>query len=77
MSFMIGNIRVYSRIRPFLPGQSQKLTTIEYIGENGELVVTNPSKQGKDSHRLFKFNKVFAPAATQGLMIYLSIWYLE
>lgn len=60
-----GNIRVYSRIRPFLPGQSQKLTTIEYIGENGELVVTNPSKQGKDSHRLFKFNKVFAPAATQ------------
>ncbi|XP_055821546.1 kinesin-like protein KIN-14J [Solanum dulcamara] len=60
-----GNIRVYCRIRPFLPGQSQKLTTIEYIGENGELVVTNPSKLGKDSHRLFKFNKVFAPAVTQ------------
>lgn len=60
-----GNIRVYCRIRPFLPGQSQKQTTIEYIGENGELVVTNPLKPGKDSHRLFKFNKVFAPAATQ------------
>ncbi|PHU28009.1 Kinesin-4 [Capsicum chinense] len=60
-----GNIRVYCRIRPFLPGQSQKMTTIEYIGENGELVVTNPSKLGKDSHRLFKFNKVFAPAVTQ------------
>ncbi|KAK4365374.1 hypothetical protein RND71_016732 [Anisodus tanguticus] len=60
-----GNIRVYCRIRPFLRGQSQKLTTIEYIGENGELVVTNPSKPGKDSHRLFKFNKVFAPAVTQ------------
>ncbi|KAK6783329.1 hypothetical protein RDI58_021126 [Solanum bulbocastanum] len=60
-----GNIRVYCRIRPFLPGQSQKLTTIEYIGENGELVVTNPSKLGKDGHRLFKFNKVFAPAVTQ------------
>ncbi|CAN4127364.1 unnamed protein product [Withania somnifera] len=60
-----GNIRVYCRIRPFLPGQSQKLTTIEYIGENGELVVTNSSKLGKDSHRLFKFNKVFAPAVTQ------------
>lgn len=60
-----GNIRVYCRIRPFLPGQSQKQTTIEYIGENGELVVTNPIKPGKDSHRLFKFNKVFAPAATQ------------
>ncbi|KAJ6388656.1 hypothetical protein OIU77_027084 [Salix suchowensis] len=60
-----GNIRVYCRIRPFLPGQSKKRTTVEYIGENGELVISNPSKPGKDSHRLFKFNKVFGPAATQ------------
>ncbi|KAF8413172.1 hypothetical protein HHK36_001148 [Tetracentron sinense] len=60
-----GNIRVYCRIRPFLPGQNKKQTSIEYIGENGELVVVNPSKQGKDNHRLFKFNKVFGPAATQ------------
>ncbi|GFZ01375.1 P-loop nucleoside triphosphate hydrolases superfamily protein with CH (Calponin Homology) domain-containing protein [Actinidia rufa] len=60
-----GNIRVYCRIRPFLPGQCQKKTTIEYIGENGELVVSNPLKQGKDNHRLFKFNKVFGLAATQ------------
>ncbi|KAK2975111.1 hypothetical protein RJ640_018913 [Escallonia rubra] len=60
-----GNIRVYCRIRPFLPGQSEKHTAIEYIGESGELVVANSSKQGKDSHRLFKFNKVFGPAATQ------------
>ncbi|KAL6502326.1 Kinesin-like protein KIN-14J [Orobanche hederae] len=60
-----GNIRVYCRIRPFLPGQSAKQTTVQYIGENGELVVINPSKPGKDSHRLFKFNKVFGPAVTQ------------
>ncbi|KAH9775526.1 kinesin-like protein KIN-14J [Citrus sinensis] len=60
-----GNIRVYCRIRPFLPGQSKKQTTIEYIGENGELVVSNPLKQGKDNHRLFKFNKVFGPEASQ------------
>ncbi|XP_073131148.1 kinesin-like protein KIN-14J [Henckelia pumila] len=60
-----GNIRVYARIRPFLPGQSDKQTTIEYIGENGELVVMNPGKQGKDNHRLFKFNKVFGPTASQ------------
>ncbi|XP_022760154.1 kinesin-like protein KIN-14J isoform X2 [Durio zibethinus] len=60
-----GNIRVYCRIRPFLPGQSKKQTAIEYIGENGELVVSNPAKKGKDTHRLFKFNKVFSPAATQ------------
>ncbi|CAB4310342.1 unnamed protein product [Prunus armeniaca] len=46
-------------------GQSQKQTTIEYVGENGDIVVANPSKQGKDSRRLFKFNKVFGPAATQ------------
>ncbi|KAL1192007.1 Kinesin-like protein KIN-14J [Cardamine amara subsp. amara] len=60
-----GNIRVYCRIRPFLPGQNSRQTTIEYIGENGELVVANPLKQGKDTHRLFKFNKVFGQAATQ------------
>lgn len=60
-----GNIRVYCRIRPFLPGQSRKRTAIEYMGENGELVVANPLKPGKDSHRLFKFNKVFRPDTTQ------------
>lgn len=66
---------MYCRIRPFLPGQSMKHTTIEYIGENGELVVANPMKHGKDSHRLFKFNKVFGPTATQG-SVYLSIKHL-
>ncbi|KAM0933650.1 putative minus-end-directed kinesin ATPase [Dioscorea sansibarensis] len=60
-----GNIRVCCRIRPFLSGQSRKLTTIDYIGENGELLVLNPSKHGKDAHRMFKFNKVFNPTATQ------------
>ncbi|XP_077218072.1 P-loop nucleoside triphosphate hydrolases superfamily protein with CH (Calponin Homology) domain-containing protein [Tasmannia lanceolata] len=60
-----GNIRVYCRIRPFLPGQTGKPTTIEYIGENGELLVVNPFKQGKDGHRMFKFNKVFGPTASQ------------
>ncbi|KAF8058396.1 hypothetical protein N665_1246s0016 [Sinapis alba] len=60
-----GNIRVYCRIRPFLPGQNSRQTSIEYIGENGELVVANPFKLGKDTHRLFKFNKVFGQAATQ------------
>lgn len=58
---------MYCRIRPFLPGQIQKQTTVEYIGENGDLVVANPSKQRKDSRKLFKFNKVFGLAATQGI----------
>lgn len=60
-----GNIRVYCRVRPFLLGQNERETTIEHIGENGELLITNPTKLGKDSRRLFKFNKVFAPTATQ------------
>ncbi|XVF50579.1 hypothetical protein PTKIN_Ptkin04bG0112900 [Pterospermum kingtungense] len=61
-----GNIRVFCRIRPFLPGQTGKQTIVESIGENGQLVVANPSKPGRDSQRSFKFNKVFGPAATQG-----------
>ncbi|KAL5230965.1 hypothetical protein ABZP36_029741 [Zizania latifolia] len=60
-----GNIRVYCRVRPFLPGQDKKSTTIDYIGENGELLISNPFKQGKDGHRMFKFNKVFSPFASQ------------
>ncbi|KAJ6759770.1 KINESIN-LIKE PROTEIN KIN-14P [Salix purpurea] len=60
-----GNIRVYCRIRPFLPGQAAKHTTVEYIGEHGELAVVNPSKQGKDRRCNFKFNKIFGPESTQ------------
>ncbi|GMQ11277.1 hypothetical protein CsSME_00053968 [Camellia sinensis var. sinensis] len=60
-----GNIRVYCRIRPFLPGQTGKQSIVEYIGDNGELGVANPSKQGKDAQKLFKFNKVYGPMAAQ------------
>ncbi|KAF8394779.1 hypothetical protein HHK36_020994 [Tetracentron sinense] len=59
------DLKVYVRIRPFLPGQEQKLTTIQYVGNNKEIVVGNPFKQGNDNHQLFKFNKVFGPTATQ------------
>ncbi|XP_073110739.1 kinesin-like protein KIN-14C isoform X3 [Elaeis guineensis] len=60
-----GNIRVYCRIRPFLPGENRKSNTINYIGEDGELVLVNPSKPGKDGQKMFKFNKVYGPAASQ------------
>ncbi|RCV27310.1 hypothetical protein SETIT_5G314600v2 [Setaria italica] len=60
-----GNIRVYCRVRPFLPGQDGKTTTVDYIGENGEIFITNPFKQGKDGCRMFKFNKVFNTRASQ------------
>ncbi|XP_057447047.1 kinesin-like protein KIN-14P [Lotus japonicus] len=59
-----GNIRVFCRIRPFLPGQKEKQSIVEHMGET-DLVVANPSKQGKEALRTFKFNKVFTPASTQ------------
>lgn len=65
----IGNIRVYCRIRPFLPGQKEKQSIVQHIGDT-DLVVANPSKQGKDGLKTFKFNKVFGPTSTQGLLIY-------
>lgn len=43
------------------------------MGENGELGVTNPSKQGKEGRRSFKFNKVYGPAAKQGFILQLFI----
>nr|XP_017239833.1 PREDICTED: kinesin-4-like [Daucus carota subsp. sativus] len=60
-----GNIRVYCRIRPFLPGQKAKQSIVEYVGDNGELTVVNPSKQGKEVRRSFKFNQVYGSKATQ------------
>ncbi|KAL6876396.1 hypothetical protein ACP4OV_012968 [Aristida adscensionis] len=60
-----GNIRVYCRIRPFLPGEDQKSTTIEYIGDSGELIIVNPTRQGNEGSKLFKFNKVLGPTASQ------------
>ncbi|XP_027357387.1 kinesin-like protein KIN-14C [Abrus precatorius] len=64
-----GNIRVYCRIRPFLPGLKEKQSIVEHIGD-AELVVANPSKQGKEALKTFKFNKIFDPASTQGLFLY-------
>ncbi|CAJ2633668.1 unnamed protein product [Trifolium pratense] len=59
-----GSIRVYCRVRPFL-GQSNGQSTVDYIGENGNIMIVNPLKQGKDARKVFSFNKVFATNATQ------------
>lgn len=61
---------MYCRVRPFLPGQREKKTTIEQIDENGGLIIANPTKPGKDGQRLFKFNKVFSPSSTQGVLLH-------
>ncbi|XP_027172965.1 kinesin-like protein KIN-14F [Coffea eugenioides] len=60
-----GTIRVYCRVRPFLPGQSDGQSTVDYIGDNGDIMIVNPHKQGKDARRIFTFNKVFGTNATQ------------
>ncbi|KAJ4875063.1 P-loop containing nucleoside triphosphate hydrolases superfamily protein [Raphanus sativus] len=60
-----GNIRVFCRVRPFLPGQGAPDTVVEHVGEDGELVVTNPTRPGKDGLRQFRFNKVYSTNATQ------------
>nr|AMS24247.1 kinesin 14-IIa protein [Marsilea vestita] len=60
-----GNIRVYCRVRPFLPGQRNVQSTVDYIGDRGTIAIQNPTKQGKDQRKSFTFNKVFGPSASQ------------
>ncbi|KAL0383527.1 UNVERIFIED_CONTAM: Kinesin-like protein KIN-14L [Sesamum calycinum] len=57
-----GNIRVYCRIKPVLNPEEQNV--IDFIGENGSLVVIDP-KPLKDGKKFFQFNRVFGPTATQ------------
>ncbi|KAK4491801.1 hypothetical protein RD792_002577 [Penstemon davidsonii] len=60
-----GTIRVYCRVRPFLSGQSNGQSTVDYIGENGDIMIVNPQKQGKGARKVFSFNKVFGTNVTQ------------
>lgn len=59
-----GNIRVYCRIRPFMPGKPNHLSTVEDLDERTITVLT-PSKYGKEGRKSFTFNKVFGPSASQ------------
>ncbi|KAL3644745.1 Kinesin-like protein KIN-14I [Castilleja foliolosa] len=58
-----GNIRVYCRVRPFLPGQYNQLSTVGHV-EEGTITINTLSKNGK-GQKSFSFNKVFGPLATQ------------
>ncbi|XP_019194712.1 PREDICTED: kinesin-like protein KIN-14F [Ipomoea nil] len=60
-----GTIRVYCRVRPFLPEQSDTQSSVDYIGENGDIMIVNPRKHGKDARKIFTFNKVFGTQVTQ------------
>ncbi|KAL2941092.1 Kinesin-like protein KIN-14I [Bienertia sinuspersici] len=59
-----GNIRVYCRVRPFLPGQANGFSTVDHF-EEGNITLMNPAKYNKEGKKSFNFNKVFGPAATQ------------
>ncbi|CAN8255074.1 unnamed protein product [Cochlearia groenlandica] len=60
-----GTIRVYCRVRPFLQGQKDVKSTVDYIGENGNIMIVNPFKQEKDARKIFAFNKVFGQNVSQ------------
>lgn len=59
-----GSIRVYCRVRPFLPGQSSFSSTIGSM-QDDSIGINTASRHGK-SIKSFSFNKVFGPSATQG-----------
>lgn len=48
---------------------------VDYIGEDGSLVVLDPLKPQKDGRKVFQFNRVFGPTATQGYKHKLLIFY--
>lgn len=62
--YCLGNIRVYCRIRPAFSAEAK--TAVDFIGEDGSLVVIDPLKSWKDGRKIFQFNRVFGPTATQG-----------
>lgn len=55
---------MYCRVRPFLSGQFDYLSTVDHI-EEGTIVINTQAKNGK-GRKSFTFNKVFGPSATQG-----------
>ncbi|GAB4851707.1 hypothetical protein Ancab_031111, partial [Ancistrocladus abbreviatus] len=58
---LAGNIRVYYRIRPTFNAKAKDV--IDFIGEDGSLVIVDPSK--RDERKVFWFNNVYGPTATQ------------
>ncbi|KAE8803193.1 kinesin-4-like [Hordeum vulgare] len=59
-----GNIRVYCRVRPFLPGKVSSSSSVAGI-EDRTITLMTLSKQAKDARKSFTFNRIFGPLATQ------------
>ncbi|XP_050226544.1 kinesin-like protein KIN-14L [Mercurialis annua] len=58
-----GNIRVYCRIRPATAGERNSV--VDFVGEDGSLVILDPLKPRKEGKKMFQFNRVFGPSSTQ------------
>ncbi|XP_041999627.1 kinesin-like protein KIN-14I isoform X2 [Salvia splendens] len=58
-----GNIRVYCRVRPFLPGQANGLNILDEIVDN-TLTIQSSAKHG-NGKKTFTFNKAFGTNSTQ------------
>ncbi|KAI3752562.1 hypothetical protein L2E82_24596 [Cichorium intybus] len=59
-----GNIRGYCRIRPPLPGQENRPTSIDYTDKETVTIIL-PAKSGKEGRKASMFNNVFGPSSTQ------------
>ncbi|KAJ0976360.1 hypothetical protein J5N97_018325 [Dioscorea zingiberensis] len=59
-----GNIRVYCRVRPFLPGQSSIMSSVGRI-DDGSITLITPLKYGKEGRKSFSFSKCLGPSASQ------------
>ncbi|KAF2307287.1 hypothetical protein GH714_026108 [Hevea brasiliensis] len=55
-----GNIRVYCRVRPFLPGQPNRFSTVDHI-EEGNITIITPSKYGKEEENHLISTKFLVP----------------
>lgn len=59
-----GNIRVYCRIRPSFRAETKNV--IDFVGDDGSLVILDPLRPQKEGKKVFQFNRVFSLTATQG-----------
>ncbi|KAL2923557.1 Kinesin-like protein KIN-14L [Bienertia sinuspersici] len=58
-----GIVRVYCRIRPILNTEAKNV--VDFVGQDGSLVIVDPSKSRSDGRKVFQFNCVYGPTATQ------------
>ncbi|KAL3636954.1 hypothetical protein CASFOL_019253 [Castilleja foliolosa] len=59
-----GSIRVYCRVRPFMPGETGGSSAVEDIND-GSIAITTNAKFGKAKKQPFTFNRCFGPSSTQ------------